>query len=67
MVEIPEGEAWQELNLEPLVVFANDGPPPNVPTLSEEGYRMLPLGLKSDSCWWFETFGLFFHIFPHIL
>lgn len=31
----------QELNLQPLVVFANDGPPPNVPTLSEEGYRML--------------------------
>ncbi|CAK8990071.1 unnamed protein product [Durusdinium trenchii] len=29
----------QELNLEPLVVFANDGPPPNVPTLSEDGYR----------------------------
>ncbi len=33
----------QELNLEPLVVFANDGPPPNVATLSEEGYRKLPL------------------------
>ncbi|CAE7488574.1 NOP14 [Symbiodinium pilosum] len=31
----------QELNLEPLVVFANDGPPPNIPTLSDEGYRML--------------------------
>lgn len=31
----------QELNLEPLVVFANDGPPPNVPTLSEDGYRLL--------------------------
>eukprot|EP00434_Breviolum_minutum_P011971 symbB.v1.2.010555.t1/scaffold694.1/size172116/18 len=31
----------QELNLEPLVVFANDGPPPNVPTLSEEGYQKL--------------------------
>ena len=34
----------KELNLQPLVVFANDGPPPNVLTLSEEGYRMLLLG-----------------------
>ncbi|CAJ1447950.1 unnamed protein product [Effrenium voratum] len=31
----------QELNLEPLVVFSNDGPPPNVQTLSEQGYQLL--------------------------
>ena len=39
----------EELNLEPLVVFANDGPPPNVPTLSEEGYRLLRLGKRQGS------------------
>eukprot|EP00933_Yihiella_yeosuensis_P061525 TRINITY_DN64359_c0_g1_i1.p1 TRINITY_DN64359_c0_g1~~TRINITY_DN64359_c0_g1_i1.p1 ORF type:complete len:496 (+),score=87.51 TRINITY_DN64359_c0_g1_i1:2-1489(+) len=31
----------QELAIEPLVIFANDGPPPNVTTLSDEGYQML--------------------------
>lgn len=29
------------LSIEPLVVFANDGPPPNCRTLSDEGYEFL--------------------------
>jgi len=31
----------RELSIEPLIVFANDGPPADVSTLSPEGYSML--------------------------
>mmetsp|Transcript_19122 Transcript_19122/g.43460 ORF Transcript_19122/g.43460 Transcript_19122/m.43460 type:complete len:515 (-) Transcript_19122:91-1635(-) len=31
----------RELSIEPLVVFSNDGPPPNTSTLSTEGYKLL--------------------------
>eukprot|EP00931_Biecheleriopsis_adriatica_P007652 TRINITY_DN108923_c0_g1_i1.p1 TRINITY_DN108923_c0_g1~~TRINITY_DN108923_c0_g1_i1.p1 ORF type:complete len:420 (-),score=88.31 TRINITY_DN108923_c0_g1_i1:77-1294(-) len=31
----------REMNIEPLAVFANDGPPSNVPTLTPEGYKLM--------------------------
>lgn len=31
----------REMNIEPLIVFANDGPPSNVPTLTPEGYALM--------------------------
>ena len=38
--------SWNLKIIEGLVVFAYDGVPPNVPILSNEGYRMLCLGLS---------------------
>merc|ERR1712014_508432 len=31
----------REMNIEPMGVFANDGPPSNVPTLTPEGYALM--------------------------
>jgi len=42
----------RELGLEPLVVFANDGPPANAPTLSDVGYK----GLCGDTYNFYEVF-----------